>query len=257
MIRRLYKIFWLAVILILLVSTFTFAKTKNSLADELRFQISLGPIISTGNLLGLIESVKMYNAIKDNTFYDYPGLTDAQKQSFKNLNGAMQRAVLVANILGSMEYGIHARFMWHMLMSEVDVVLLPFDGSYNGRLDFSVQPMIGIRAPFFIMPYLIIGPLFTFSFYPEEMTKIENWKGNWASTDNFAFRPGLITRVGLDIKFKTFAIGGYYQYTIKDFQEFSLWYQDLITGGFTPSDAAGKIFGAQSRFGVVLSFNLF
>ena len=114
--------------------------------------------------------------------------------------------------------------------------------------------MVGIRCPFFIMPYLIAGPTFTFSFYPEQFTQVENWKGDWAATDNFAFRPGLNTRAGLDFKFRGWSIGAYYQYTIKDFQEFGSWFWHLTNAGYSQADAVGKIFGAQSRFGASMCF---
>ena len=98
---------------------------------------------------------------------------------------------------------------------------------------------------------------FTFSFYPSEFTKLENWKGRWAATDNFAFRPGINLRAGLDFKFKGFSIGAYYQYTIKDFQEFTGWYYAIVSEGLTQQQAAGMIFGAQSRFGASLCWYVF
>lgn len=239
----------------MIIAAASFAKSKKS--DEKRFQLGIGLMASTGNLLGLIESARMYNAISKGDKYDYPGLSKQEKDSLNSLNGAMQRAILVANILGSMEYGIQLRVLWHMLMVNCDVVLLPFDGSYNGRLDFMITPSVGIRAPFWLMPYLLVGMTMTFSFYPDEFTDKENWKGEWAATDNFVFRPGMNFRAGLDFKFKSFSIGAYYQYTIKDFQEFSLWYNDIVDNGMTAADAAGKIFGAQSRFGAAMCFYLF
>ncbi len=246
------KIFAIIFLLVLVLSSSVFAKSQKR--DEKRFQIGFGAIISTSNLLGLIESAKMAQAIKDNNDYDYPGITEEEKAALQSLNGAMQRAILVANILGAMEYGVQLRILWHILMVETDLVLLPFDGSYNGRLDFSWAVMAGIRCPFFIMPYFLAGVNFTFSFYPKEFTEKENWKGDWAATDNFVFRPGLNLRAGLDLKFKNFSIGGYYQYSIKDFQEFSLWYNKIVDEGINKSDAVGMILGSQSRFGVALCF---
>lgn len=248
------KILITVIMVVLLLSVgYVNAKEKSS---EMKFKFGIGGFISTSNILGLIEDVKMYNAIKNDTDYDYPGLTDEQKEAFNNLSEGMRRAILTANILGGMEYGLHARILWNILISELDLVLLPFDGSYNGRLDFSVTPMVGIRAPFFIMPYFMVGPTFVFSFYPEEFAKVENWRGDWAATDNFVFRPGLNTRVGLDLKLGNFAIGGYYQHTIKDFQEFTSWYYHL-SQAFGSAEAVGRILAAQSRFGAIFTIYLF
>ena len=110
--------------------------------------------------------------------------------------------------------------------------------------------MIGVRGPFFIMPYIIGGLAFTFSFYPSEYTSIEEWKGDWAATSNFAFRPGINTRIGLDLKFPKLSIGAYYQWTVKDFQEFSSWYWHIMNVGYSNAEAIGKIIAGQSRFGI-------
>ena len=225
--------------------------------DEKRFQLGFGGVVSTSNILGLIESAKMFKSIKSGNDYDYPGISPEEQQALKDLDGAMQRAILVANILGAMEYGLQFRILWHVLMVEADLFVLPFDGSYNGRVDLLFTAMAGVRAPFWIMPYLLCGANFTFSFYPKEFATVENWKGDWAATENFCFRPGLNVRVGLDIKFKSFSIGGYYQYCIKDFQEFSNWFEDLKASNVTPAAAAGMIFGSQSRFGVALCWYIF
>ena len=229
---------------------------KNSKYNENRLQFGFGVMVSTGNLLGMIESVRMYNSIKSDTDYDYPGLSDEDKESLQELEGSMQRAILIANIFGSMEYGLQLRILWRALIIETDLVLTPYDGSYNGRMDFTWPIMVGVRAPFFIMPYIMAGVNFTFSFYPDEFVSKENWKGDWAATDNFVFRPGLSTRAGLDFKFKKFSLGAYYQYTIKDFEEFTAWYGELTSEGVSSSDAVVKIFGAQSRFGITLCWYL-
>ena len=240
---------------ILILTAPSFAATQKN--DENRFQLGIGIMASTGNLLDLIESVRLYNAAANDNPYNFPGLTDQQKYAYQNLSGAMQRAVLVANILGSMDYGMQFRILWKPLMFETDLSILPYDGSFNGRLDFMVTPFIGVRAPFFIMPYFIAGPILTFSFYPATFTQIEFWRSRWGITSNFVFRPGINTRLGLDIKLKGFSIGAYYQYTIKDFDEFTNFYGSLVAAGFTNADAAGKIFAEQSRFGMAICLYIF
>lgn len=253
--KRIIKVIGIFLLLMFLLSTSIFAKSQKR--DEKRFQLGFGAIVSTSNILGMIESVKMARAIQTDTNYAYPGISDEEAAALNELDGAMQRAILVANILGAMEYGFQFRLLWHVLMVEADLFVLPFDGSYNGRVDMLVLAMAGVRAPFWIMPYLIGGVNFTFSFYPNEFATIENWKDRYAATDNFAFRPGMVWRAGLDFKFKGFSIGAYYQYTVKDFQEYTNWYNAIVSEGIPKERAAGMIFGAQSRFGASLCWYIF
>ncbi|MBN2546202.1 MAG: hypothetical protein JXB50_10425 [Spirochaetes bacterium] len=245
------KLFILFALFLIVFSVNTVSAKEQS--DYMRFRFGIGGFISTSNLLGLIETVKMSEAIKNDTDYEYPGLTDEQKEAFNELDAGMRRAILVANILGGMEYGLQTRITWKPLIVEADIVLLPFDGSYNGKLDFAVTAMIGARVPFFIMPYIMAGPTFTFSFYPERFATVENWRGNWAATDHFVFRPGLNSRLGLDLDFGHLAIGGYFQWTVKDFQEFGSWYWHLAQE-FGNAEAVGRIFAAQCRFGAILTY---
>lgn len=248
------KVVTVLFVFLIIISSSYAASQKN---NESRFQLGFGIMASTGSLLDLVESVNLYNAAANNNSYNFPGLTDEQKQAYQNLNGAMQRAVLVSNILGSMDYGLQFRLLWSALMFETDVSILPFDGSYDGRFDLMVTPYIGVRAPFFIMPYLIAGPILTFSFYPATFTQKEPWRSDWGTNGNFAFRPGINTRLGLDFKFKGFSIGAYYQYTIKDFDEFTNFYGSLVNAGFSNGDAAVKIFMYQSRFGAAICLYIF
>jgi hypothetical protein len=236
------------------------AKTKNT--DESRFQIGFGTVISTSNLLGMIENIRLYKAMEEGTPYDYPGLSDKEKAAINDLAKNMGRAILIANILGGFEYGIHTRIVWSALMVEGDLFVLPFDSSYNGRVDLMLTTNIGIRAPFFIMPYITAGVNFTFSWYPDQVSNIDSWK-NWGVFNNFVFRPGMNVRTGLDLKFKHFSLGAYYQYTIKDFDEFTGWWQQLTDNLYNEGiekageQAAGLIFAAQSRFGISATWYLF
>lgn len=241
--------------LTLLVPLMIFAKTKKE--DEQRFQLGMGITLSSCNLLNLIEDAKLYESIKNDTDYSFTGLDEDEQEALNEISGAMKRAILVANILGGMEYGLQFRILYKIMLFETDVTLLPFDGSYNGRIDLLLSPMIGVRAPFFIMPYIITGVCFTFQFYPSEFTSKEEWKGDWAATNNFAFRPGLNTRIGLDLKIKGFSIGAYYQWTVKDFQEFTSWYWHIVDTGYSGVEAGWKIFAAQSRFGIAISLYVF
>lgn len=238
----------LIIVLIILVQFVIFPETKKF--NEQKLQFGFGFMVSTCNLLNLIESAKIYDAIKNDTDYNFPGVDEEEQEALLKLNGGMKRAILVANILGGMEYGAQFRILYKIMIFETDIILLPFDGSYNGRLDLLLTPMIGVRAPFYIMPYFISGLALTFSFYPSEFTSIEEWKGNWAATTNFAFRPGIITRLGLDLKIEGFSIGAYYQWTVKDFQEFGSWYWHIMNAGYSSSSAVGRILAAQSRFGI-------
>jgi len=246
------KFYIILVLILILFSTFTFAKEKKY--DEMSLQFGFGGFIGTSSLLGIIESIEIYRSIRDETDYNYPGLDDEEKEALQNLNGNMQRAILVANILGSLEYGLSFRLLWHVLMVQSDIILLPFDGSYNGRLDLLVTPMIGVRFPWIVMPYIMMGMVFTFSFYPSEFTSIENWKTKWAATDNFAFRPGIVLRAGVDFKLPNFSIGAFGEYIVKDFQEFTSWYWHITNEGYTGAQAVGKIVASQFRAGISAYF---
>jgi hypothetical protein len=252
------RIFVLAMVFVLAVSVLGFAKTKQS--DESRFQLGFGFMISTSNLYGLIQNVKMGYDIENS------GLTQeeiAAFQALSNANPNWARSIYIANIFGGMEYAINMRILWSALMFESDISLLPFDSSANGRLDFLVNANIGIRAPFWIMPYLTVGPTFTFSWYPSyanvKDVSIESWKSAWGSVGNFVWRPGLNVRAGLDFKFRHFSIGAYYQYTIKDFEEFANM-SSYIAGNTLVKDlpsAVGMVLASQSRFGAQVVWYLF
>ena len=240
--------FLFIIVLLILVQFTTFSITKKF--NEQKLQFGFGIMASSCNLLNLIENAKLYESVKNDTDYYFPGIDDEEQEALQELDGGMKRAILVANILGGLEYGAQFRILYNIVMFETDLIFLPFDGSYNGRLDLLLTPMVGIRAPFFIMPYLIAGLALTFSFYPSEFTCIEEWKGDWAATSNFAFRPGINTRIGLDLKIEGFSIGAYYQWTVKDFQEFSSWHWHIMNAGYSSIEAAGRILAAQSRFGI-------
>ena len=230
---------------------------KSKQSNEKNLQFGIGLSISTSNLLSLIESAEIYQATKNDTDYNFPGVTEEEQEALKNLDSGMKRAILIANILGGMEYGIQTRVLWNTLMIEADLTLLPFDASYNGRLDLMLTPMIGIRAPFFIMPYALAGVAFTFSFYPDGFAEKEVWRGDWATTDNFVFRPGINIKLGVDLKIKRFSIGAYYEYTVKDFQEYGSWWWHIVNAGYSQAEASGKILAAQSRFGIAACFYIF
>ncbi|OHD11721.1 MAG: hypothetical protein A2Y34_15320 [Spirochaetes bacterium GWC1_27_15] len=244
--------------LILVLGFFAFGKTTK--ANELRFQLGFGGFISTSNLLGLIENAKMIDAIQKQQDQKLIGLTDSQNKDFSNISRAMQTSMIVANIIGGMEYGLKMRILWHILISDIDFALLPFDGSYNGRLDMLLNFNAGIRAPFFLMPFVMIGFTSVFSFYaPEDYTNPDSWKDRaWGAYKNFIFRPGLNITAGFGLKFKGFSVEGYYKFTIKDFEEFRGFYNQLVdTLQRSPADAVGGILAYQSRFGVSLVWYLF
>ncbi len=250
----------LMVLLIVSVSFTAFGKSdKNWLQKELGFNIGFGGFANTTNLMGLIESGRMATAMNEGKEYDFPGLSDEQKTAFNNMSKAMGQAMIVANILASMEYALKVRITANIFIADIDVTFLPLDGSYNGRFDISLTTSAGIRAPFFLMPYITIGANFLFSIYPEDYKSIETWKASWGAAGRFVFRPGIVGRAGLDIKLGKFAIGAYYQYTVKDFEEFGTFFTSLLNDAYSgdTAKAVGAIMGYQSRFGVSLLFYLF
>ena len=252
----------ISVVMILFCISFVsiYARSNNT---ENRFQIGIGGIVSTNNLLGLIESVKMYRSFEMGEDYDFIGMTDVDQEALKSLDPNIQRALMIANMFGAMEYGIQVRILFNAFMFETDLMLLLFDGTYNGRLDLLLTMNAGVRAPFWIMPYILGGVNFTFSFYPGKLGEAENWKSKWAATDSFVWRPGVNLRAGLDFKFRGFSVGAYYQYTIKDFEEFVGLYES-ISSSIQNEDAEtikamalGMVLGSQSRFGISMCWYLF
>lgn len=241
---------------------------------EKRFQIGIGMNMATANLYNLISGFETMNALDsagDGAGYDdlspeqQTYISREEFESLKNLSAAYQRAMIVSNMFAGMEYGIQIRSLWNIFMSEADIALLPMNGAYNGRLDFSISLNTGVRIPFFIMPYIMGGFNMGFQFYPDNVRKIEPWKSSLGTVGNFAFRPGFNVKAGLEIKFKKFSIGGFYQYVVKDIEEYSAWRETLQesleqageTGDGASAKAAGLMFSAQSKFGLSVCWYLF
>lgn len=233
-----------------------FAKTNNGRNREQRIQFGFGGTIATGNFLSFIETCRMIYHAENGVDYSFPGTSKQEFQHYNELSKNMQRAIWTANLFGSLEYNFQTRLLWNFFMAHADLGFIPMESSYNGRFDFALSVNAGIRAPFFIQPYLTAGVNFTFSFYPDKVANIENWKtkSGYGIIDNFAFRPGVNFVGGLDIKFSRFSIGVFYKYTISDFAEFSHWYEELTSKG--AENAAGMIFGSQSRVGIAAIFYL-
>jgi hypothetical protein len=255
--RKLFFIF-----IIFSFSMNLFSKTNS---DERRFQLGIGFLMSTSNLFALIEDVRMAQDLEAGRSYNAPNLTESQKDAITNLPSNMRRGIYVSNILASMEYGIKTRLLWQLLMVESDLIFLPYDSSYNGRMDLEWTADIGVRCPWFIMPYFLAGMNFTFSWYPTDVKYIDDWKTKYGYSGIFVWRPGINIKTGLDFKWRSFSIGVYYQYTIKDFEEFtgfwSVLYNSLDNGiidqNSARSQAAWYVFAAQSRFGISMIWYIF
>ena len=67
------------------------------------------------------------------------------------------------NVFKSLQYGLQFRLLYKIFMGESDLLFLPTNG-INGGMNITFTPMIGIRAPFIVMPYLVAGPAFTYGF---------------------------------------------------------------------------------------------
>ena len=145
------------VILIFLMFMLVSLFPKTAKYDELRFQLGFGGFVSTSNLMGLIENAKMIDKIQGkNEDPELYGLTDEQRKAFGDISKGMQTAIVVANMLAGFEYGLKMRILWHMLISDVDFLILPFDGSYNGRFDMMLTD-VWVLDTILIMPYITTG----------------------------------------------------------------------------------------------------
>jgi len=256
------NIFKILLVFLIIISSMTALFSKQKIRDERRFQLGFGFIIGTHSLAGLSETTRIYNALKDNEDYYFP-LAVNNKDYFDTLNNDQKTGILVGHILGGWEYGFQFRILWNIIIAETDIILSPFDASRNGRFDFIIMPMIGIKAPLALMPYIMFGLIYTFSFYPGEYSFTENNKSSFTSNINFSYRPGLVIKAGVEfkipkyLKIAKFSVGGYIQYTIKDFEEFNYIYFNYKESGYSDFSAVLKILENQLRFGISLCYYLF
>ncbi|HNZ26915.1 MAG TPA: hypothetical protein PLG34_04575 [Spirochaetota bacterium] len=247
------KIKAVALLAVFLLSTATLSFGKSSKTDESRPQVGLGINMSTANIFGFVQSISMI-ANKDYSSLGLsPEVADEVPENVK-------QTLAVANIFAAMEYSIQLRFLASVFMLETDLTILPMDNASSGRIDMLVGLNLGLRAPFWLMPYITVGANFTFSWYPDKIAKVETWRSLYGvkSAGNFAWSPGINAKIGLDIKFRRFSAGLYYTYVIKDFNEFTTRFRAVfmdISNGNT-ANAVGLLIGSQSRFGISVCWYL-
>lgn len=223
--------------------------------DEKRFQFGIGLHVNSLNFSGMNQVYDIFQSIKDDEDYDYPGISDLEEDSIHNLSNWMQNDILASYILRNQEYGMHIRILWNVLIFETDFDFLPMDYTNSERSNIMLAPMIGIRYPSFIMPYIMIGPNLNVGF---ETTDKGSWHDKINTVKNsLIFTPGLILKTGLDFKAQYFSIGLYYQYRLKDFNELTYWYSIFNEGGISNTEAFWNIVGSQSRIGITFSVYFF
>ncbi len=226
-------------------------ETKKEKWDEKKLQFGIGIHINSLNFSGMSEAYNIFQSIKNDEDYTYPGISDDQEDSIQNLPFSMQKDLLAEYIFKNQEYGIHLRLLWNVIIFETNFDILPMDYSNNERSNFMIAPMIGLRYPGFIMPYLMVGPNFNIGY---QVSDEGSWQDKMNSTKNsLIFSPGLILKTGLDFKFQHFSFGLYYQYRMKDFNELTYWYSLFKEGDITNTDAAWNIIASQSRIGLHFS----
>jgi hypothetical protein len=222
--------------------------------DDLNFHFQIGAYLNTCNFMNVMEDIRMGRAIISNSEYINVGMTKDQAKEYVDMPKSIKTGVMIANIVGSFEFGFKYRVKWNVLLFDSDVSILFYDGSYNSRLDFEFSNDIGIRMPYWIMPYASCGPNYTLSFYQNYFDLVEDWRTHYLAYQNVMYRIGFHARLGVDFNLKKFSIGLYYQYTIKDFDEFGgfCFAQIYVKNNF--ACAAIGIFAYQSRLGVSLLF---
>ncbi len=252
----------LSIIIILILQSKISIFSETKITDERRFQLGFGFILGTHSLAGISETNRINDAAKNDIDYYFPLASDKEER-FESLNKDQKNGILVGHLLGGWEYGFQFRILWKIYIAETDIIITPFDAANNGRLDFVIMPMIGIKGPLAIMPYIMAGTIFTFSFYPWEYSFLESQKSNFTSNEKFSYRHGFNIRAGIEFKVPKylrpvrFSVGGYIQYTIKDFEEFHYIYWNYKNSGYSDADAAFKVLSYQVRFGISLCYYIF
>ena len=247
--------------LLMIFPYFLFSDKK--IKDERRLQLGFGFIIGTHSISGMTETQRINDSIQNDCPYYYLGAIGKEREKLKDLNKNQKDGLMVAHILGGYEYGFQFRTLWRIMITEHSLSVFIFDVTRNGRTDLMFRSMIGIRAPYFIMPYFLVGYMLTYSFYPREFSIIESFRKKWAATDYFAFRPGLNIKLGVEVKIQKymklpkFSAGGYFEYNIKDFDEFYYMYNRYLQLGLSESSAVGKVLGSNAHFGFSVCFYIF
>lgn len=219
--------------------------------DEKRFQFGIGIHVNSLSVSGMNDVHNIFQSIKNDDDYTYPGISKHEKDSIMDLSGWMQEDILLSYILRSQEYGFHLRILWNILIFEMDFDLLPMDYTYIERSNIMLAPMIGIRYPSFIMPYFMIGPNLNIGFENMDFGTMRN-KINTVN-NSMIVTPGLVFKTGLDFKMQRFSIGLYYQYRIKDFNEITYWYSEYRDNSVSGPEAVWNIMASQSRMGLTFS----
>jgi hypothetical protein len=173
------------------------------------------------------------------------------EDSIQGLDGWMQEDILAGYIMRNQEYGINFRVLWNLLIFETDFTILPMDYTNSERSNIMIAPMIGIRLPRFVMPYIMVGANLNFSFATGDEGTVFD-KANYTA-NSVIVQPGLILKTGVDFKTDFFSIGLYYQYRMKDFNEVNYWYSTFQEGGISSADAFWNVIGSQSRIGIIFS----
>lgn len=226
-------------------------KNKKAKKDEKRFQFGIGMHINSLNFTGMEEARNILNSIKNDDDYTYPGISEDTKNSIQNIDTWMQEDILAGYIMRNQEYGINLRVLWRSLIFETDFTLLPMDYTNSERSNIMIAPMIGLRYPYFIMPYFLVGPNLNIGF---ETDNSGTWKDKIDQVKNsLIVRPGLIFKTGVDLKADYFSIGLYYQYRMKDLSELNYWYSVFQEGEISNTEAFWNVVGSQSRLGLTFS----
>jgi|GEM_PF-824269 len=227
---------------------------KKEKLDERRFQFGIGTSITTSTIYDMYKNADIFKAIKNGDDYSYSYIDKDEDDHILSLNGDMQKAVLANHILKSLVYGIQFRFLWKVFMTEIDINVLPANYNYGNRTEISLTPMTGLRIPFVVMPYFLIGPTFTAGFYYDNYLKDRDDSNEiQAIKDNIRFLVGLSAKIGLDLKFDYFSIGIFYQYTIKNVGEIVDLYNTFNNDDLSREEIFKNILGSQSRFGLSMS----
>jgi len=225
--------------------------SNNYFDKEKEFQMGIGSIMTSNNLKNMIETKKRLIAIKHDYDYEMKGVNDEDQEKIESLDKNIQRGIVFSNVLKSMGYGLEFRILWRAMIVEIDFISVPYTYDFkDNESQIIFIPMLGIKAPFLLMPYFLAGPIFTFGLFNNGISEGRIWQNKKKYVENSFFRIGLNLKIGFDIKFKCFSFGCFCQYSINNIKKYFYDVSQIINSDYSKHEIVNNFFRERSYFGI-------